>query len=105
VIRRHPDIKVLRRAADIEQCAARQRRLLTQVWPLLAPGGMLVYTTCSILRTENEDVIAEFLGLRPDAREQPIAAEWGRAMRHGRQILPGEKSMDGFYYARLLKSA
>jgi 16S rRNA (cytosine967-C5)-methyltransferase len=105
VIRRHPDIKVLRRAADIEQCAGRQRRLLTQVWPLLAPGGMLVYTTCSILRTENEDVIAEFLGLRPDAREQPIAAEWGRAMRHGRQILPGEKSMDGFYYARLLKSA
>lgn len=110
VIRRHPDIKSLRRAADIATLADAQARLLEAVWPLLAPGGMLLYATCSVLRRENEAQISEFLQRHADAREHPLEAEWGCAARHGRQILPGDGSaccdeggagMDGFYYAAI----
>jgi 16S rRNA (cytosine967-C5)-methyltransferase len=103
VIRRHPDIKLLREAADIDRSAERQRALLDELWPLLAPGGMLLYATCSTARRENDHNIADFLADRADAREQAIVARWGRAVPHGRQILPGEAGMDGFYYARLIK--
>lgn len=103
VIRRHPDIKLLRRESDIAALATRQGRILASLWPLLRPGGRLLYTTCSVLRQENEHVIAAFLATHPDAGEQPIAADWGRALPHGRQILPGENGMDGFYYASLLR--
>lgn len=103
VIRRHPDIKVLRQASDIESLADRQRALLACLWPLLAPGGMLVYATCSVLRQENEYAVADFLTCHPQARERAISAAWGRAGRHGRQILTGEAEMDGFYYACLVK--
>lgn len=103
VIRRHPDIKVLRQAADIAPLARRQRLLLERLWPLLTPGGMLVYATCSLLKQENELVIADFLAAQADADEQDIAAPWGRPALHGRQILPGEGGMDGFFYARLSK--
>jgi 16S rRNA (cytosine967-C5)-methyltransferase len=104
VIRRHPDIKVLRRAADIESLAARQRMLLERLWPLLAAGGTLLYVTCSILRRENEQVIGAFLAAQPDAREHPIETSWGTACGHGRQLLVGDGGMDGFYYAALDKS-
>jgi 16S rRNA (cytosine967-C5)-methyltransferase len=104
VIRRHPDIKLLREPADIEKLARDQRRLLDRLWPLLAPGGRLLYATCSIARRENDANVGGFLAERPDAREQVIAADWGRALTHGRQILPGEADMDGFYYACLTKS-
>ncbi len=104
VIRRHPDIKVLRRQNDIPQLAQRQHDMLTQLWPLLAPKGMLLYSTCSILKRENEFNIGRFLELQSDAREQPIAAQWGQAASHGKQILPGETSMDGFFYACLIKN-
>lgn len=113
VIRRHPDIKSLRRPADIAALADAQARLLEAVWPLLAPGGMLLYATCSVLRHENEVRVADFLQHRADARERLLDGEWGRAMRHGRQILPGDGSrcadqdgggMDGFYYAALDKT-
>jgi 16S rRNA (cytosine967-C5)-methyltransferase len=105
VIRRHPDIKILRQAADILQLAQGQRLLLERLWPLLVPGGMLVYATCSILRQENELIIADFLAHHPEAREQPISAPWGRTGLYGRQVLTGEAGMDGFFYARLIKDA
>ncbi|BBA33466.1 ribosomal RNA small subunit methyltransferase RsmB [Methylocaldum marinum] len=104
VIRRHPDIKVLRKPADIGALHDLQRRILNASWPMLAPGGLLLYATCSILRHENDVRIAEFLEKHADARELPIEANWGRAVGHGRQILTGDHGMDGFYYARLAKS-
>ncbi|MCX7098921.1 MAG: 16S rRNA (cytosine(967)-C(5))-methyltransferase RsmB [Methylococcales bacterium] len=103
VIRRHPDIKLLRRADDIPALQALQQSMLRAIWPLLAPGGILLYATCSILKQENEQQIATFLADHADAIEQPIAADWGLAGLHGRQILTGEAGMDGFYYAKLLK--
>ncbi|WP_367155146.1 16S rRNA (cytosine(967)-C(5))-methyltransferase RsmB [Methylomonas sp. HYX-M1] len=104
VIRRHPDIKLLRRPSDIDQLVGLQRAILESVWPLLAPGGLLLYATCSISKRENERQIAEFLAGHPEARELPIKAHWGIARPHGRQILPGDRQMDGFYYAKLGKT-
>jgi 16S rRNA (cytosine967-C5)-methyltransferase len=103
VIRRHPDIKVLRRAGDIAPLVAGQARLLHALWPLLAPGGMLLYATCSTLIQENSRQMESFLDTTPDARELPIEAAWGHPQPVGRQILPGEDEMDGFYYARIRK--
>lgn len=110
VIRRHPDIKLLRRPADIGRFAERQRALLDALWPLLAPGGRLVYASCSILETENAGVVAAFLAAQPQARaaggfNRVGGAAWGRARGPGTQILPGEADMDGFYYACLSKDA
>lgn len=102
VIRRHPDIKWLRRDSDIPRMAELQQRLLRALWPLLAPGGLLVYATCSILRAEGEAVLREFLGTHADAAEKKIEAAWGEACSVGRRIAPGG-SLDGFYYARLVK--
>jgi 16S rRNA (cytosine967-C5)-methyltransferase len=104
VIRRHPDIKLLRRAEDIKPLQALQLSILHAVWPLLAPGGIMLYATCSILKQENEQHIEVFLAAHPDAVELPIDAAWGFAGSHGRQIMTGESAMDGFYYARLGKS-
>ncbi|MEQ1528178.1 MAG: 16S rRNA (cytosine(967)-C(5))-methyltransferase RsmB [Methylococcales bacterium] len=103
VIRRHPDIKLLRRADDIDALALLQQSILQAVWPLLAPGGVLLYATCSILKQENELQIKAFLAAHPEAVEWPIAAEWGVDCRYGRQILTGDLAMDGFYFARLRK--
>ncbi|ROR34251.1 16S rRNA (cytosine(967)-C(5))-methyltransferase RsmB [Inmirania thermothiophila] len=103
VVRRHPDIKHLRRASDPAAMAARQRRLLDALWPLLAPGGILVYVTCSVFAEENHGWLGPWLAARPDARELPVRASWGRALPVGRQVLTGEAGMDGFYYARLRK--
>ncbi len=104
VIRRHPDIKLLRRAEDIKPLQALQKNILHAVWPLLAPGGIMLYATCSILKQENEQQIDAFLAAHSDAVELPIDAAWGYARSHGRQIMTGESAMDGFYYARLGKS-
>ena len=103
VIRRHPDIKLLRRAEDIKPLQALQQNILCAVWPLLAPGGVMLYATCSILKQENEQQIDAFLAEHADAVELPIDAAWGLAGSHGRQIMTGESDMDGFYYARLAK--
>ena len=103
VIRRHPDIKLLRHAEDILPLSVKQRRILESIWPLLAEGGLLLYATCSILKEENEKLVAGFLHAHPDAREVPIDAAWGRPCLAGRQIVSGENGMDGFYYARLSK--
>lgn len=103
VIRRHPDIKLLRRPDDIQALALHQQELLKAIWPLLAPGGRLLYATCSIFLDENTHVVEQFMRTQADAVDRPIEADWGRVMTHGRQVLPGEDGMDGFYYACLQK--
>ena len=104
VIRRHPDIKLLRRETDIAALTALQKTILNAIWPLLASGGMLLYATCSVLKQENEQQVKDFLSTHGDAIESPITTdEWGVGCDVGRQILTGESSMDGFYYARLVK--
>lgn len=104
VIRRHPDIKRLRRVEDIPQLAALQARLLDRLWQVLAPGGTLLYATCSVLPEENAEQIANFLARTPDARATtPQDLSWGRPAGDGRQLLPREAGHDGFFYARLEK--
>ena len=103
VIRRHPDIKVLRRPGDVDTMASRQRAMLHALWPLLARGGRLLYATCSVLSRENESIVESFLTERADAEADRIAPAWGRPAGPGRQILPGEDAMDGFFYAALAK--
>ena len=98
VIRRHPDIKVLRRSGDIAQTLINQRALLRTLWTLLVPGGRLVYSTCTILKEENQHQIRWFLEETPTAR-LPTSQAW-----NSRQILPGEANMDGFYYACIEKA-
>lgn len=105
VIRRHPDIKLHRRPADIPALAARQGVLLDALWPLLRAGGKLLYATCSVLPEENDDVIGAALGRHPDATVEPLALTCGVATRYGRQLLTGEGDMDGFYYSLIGKSA
>ena len=98
VIRRHPDIRWLRRPADIDHLAELQQGMLTSLWPLLKPGGILVYVTCSILRAENVRQATRFLELHADARAIEHVGLPGRAQDCGRQILPGQGGMDGFYH-------
>ncbi len=104
VIRRHPDIKLLRRPSDVDELVDRQARILDAVWPLLRPGGILLYVTCSLLPDENHLQISRFLGRQRDAGVLAIEAPWGRPTGVGRQTLPGERTMDGFFYARLRKA-
>ena len=101
VIRRHPDIKLLRRPSDVQQTVKQQADLLQALWPLLAPGGVLLYATCSILQAENEKQIAAFLEKTTEAREDNINAGWGEARPHGRQLFTGDT--DGFFYALVRK--
>lgn len=104
VIRRHPDIRWLRKKDDIENLRALQQEILENIWTLLAPGGTLLYATCSILAQENKTQILSFLSRHPEARLKPIN-QFDTDDSPGWQILPGEAQMDGFYYARLVKSA
>ena len=103
VIRRRPDIKILRRPGDIDAMVERQGAMLRSLWPLLARGGRLLYATCSVLPRENERVVESFLANRADAAMVRIDAAWGRPTGSGRQILPGDDAMDGFFYAALAK--
>lgn len=103
VIRRHPDIKLLRRDSDLNSLQALQAKLLESAWTLLKPGGILLYATCSVLKQENEYQIGRFLDTHADASEIPISASWGQPRPHGRQILTGDQQMDGFYYAKIGK--
>jgi 16S rRNA (cytosine967-C5)-methyltransferase len=98
VIRRHPDIKLLRTAADIDALVVRQQQILESVWPQLKPGGLLLYATCSLLPDENQRQIERFLQAHDDAEEQAIALAVGARQSCGWQIMPST-SMDGFYYA------
>ncbi len=102
VIRRHPDIKWLRKQADIEELATLQSQILDHCWQWLKPGGTLLYATCSILPQENAEQIAAFLARTQDATLVPIAQQQN-SDDIGWQITPGQDNMDGFYYARLVK--
>jgi len=104
VIRRHPDIKWLRKASDIDALVVLQQQILKEIWSLLKPGGTLLYATCSVLPQENSEQIKHFIDNNTDAQllnidnngtPQPNTIGW--------QLLPGEQNMDGFYYAKLLK--
>lgn len=102
VIRRHPDIRWLRKKADIAVLAELQQRILQQCWSLLAPGGTLLYATCSVLPVENSEQIAQFLQQHSDARLDKLPQQ-PTDQPYGWQLLPGEQDMDGFFYARLKK--
>ncbi|MGD9584309.1 MAG: 16S rRNA (cytosine(967)-C(5))-methyltransferase RsmB [Lysobacterales bacterium] len=101
VIRRHPEIRLLRRASDLAGLIAEQARLLGNLWPLLAPGGKLVYATCSVLRDENQNPLAAFLARHPEAVALPLPEQFGVAAGVGRQNLVGQDDADGFFYALL----
>jgi len=104
VIRRHPDIKLLRRETDIASLVKTQATMLDVLWQVLKPGGRLLYATCSILPDENVQQIQSFLSRQADASEIVMGENWGMTQKHGRQILPGQQGMDGFYYALLEKA-
>ena len=107
VIRRHPDIKLLRRPSDVAGFATMQRQILGTCFELLKVGGRLTYCTCSVLPAENETVITEFLDAEPRARvagwPENVEKPPGLLERSiGWQLLPGgDAGTDGFYYACL----
>ena len=102
VIRRHPDIRWLRKKADIGALAELQQRILQQCWALLAPGGTLLYATCSVLPQENSMQIEQFLQHNSDASLVALPQQPGGS-NNGWQLLPGERDLDGFFYAKLVK--
>ena len=103
VIRRHPDIKWLRREGDIANLTAIQAKILDSAFSKLKKGGILVYTTCSILPEENSEQIEAFLSRHPDAQLLPfnIFGHEGGTFQH----LPGDDDADGFFYARMIKNS
>ena len=104
VIRRHPDIKHLRKKKDIAALAAQQLQLLSALWTTLKTQGRCLYCTCSVFKNENDAVITNFLAKHSNAKVLPLSLTVGRATDHGWQILPGEEDMDGFYYCLLEKT-
>ena len=103
VIRRHPDIKLLRKAEDIQTITIVQKKMLNALWDLLSPGGRLVYVTCSILPEENQAQIAQFQETHSNCEVLPRPLPLGHWTGHGVQIFPGEHHMDGFFYSVLMK--
>lgn len=104
IIRRHPDIKVLRTPEELDKLGELQRRLLENLWPLLKPGGVLLYATCSVMPKENTRVVEAFVTRHADAECDRLEADWGIEQPCGRQLLPQVDGHDGFYYARLRKA-
>lgn len=105
IIRRQPDVLLHRRPDDITALVALQARLLDALWTVLRPGGVLLYSTCSILHRENRQQVAEFLARTPGASIEALSAAFGHEDAGSRQRLPGEQGGDGFFYARLVKAA
>ncbi|VAW60953.1 16S rRNA (cytosine(967)-C(5))-methyltransferase, partial [hydrothermal vent metagenome] len=122
VIRRHPDIKQLRKEEDIQVLVELQRDILQKNWALLKPGGRLLYATCSLFKAENQQQIAWFLKNTPDAQlidisayvqlkgdtqgqeEAPVSSQAGPQADLGLQLFPASQNNDGFYYALLEKN-
>ena len=104
VIRRRPDVRLHRRATDIDALVEQQKRILEACWGTLAPGGRLLYVTCSLLRAENEGVVGAFIAARDDATAVAFTLPVGQAAAVGWQILPGDGDLDGMYYAVLEKA-
>ena len=105
VLRRHPDIRLLRQSGDIQQTVALQQQILQQMWQQLKVGGTLLYITCSVLKAENEQQMQQFFAEHQNAKEVKIDANWGITQLYGRQLLPKEGRGDGFYYCRIEKTA
>lgn len=105
VLRRHPDIRLLRQSTDIAQTVALQQQILKNLWPQLKVGGTLLYITCSILKPENEQQMQAFFAEHANASELKIEADWGIEQTYGRQLLPTSGQGDGFYYCRIKKIA
>ena len=105
VLRRHPDIRLLRQSGDIQQTVALQQQILQQMWQQLKVGGTLLYITCSVLKAENEQQMQQFFAEHQNAKEVKIDANWGITQLYGRQLLPQEGRGDGFYYCRIEKTA
>lgn len=103
IVRRQPDVLLHRRPEDIVALVALQARLLDGVWETLKPGGVLVYATCSLLKAENEAQIAAFLVRTRNAQADRLNTNFGHLSGAGRQRLPGEAGLDGFFYARIVK--
>ncbi len=103
VVRRHPDIKWLRRATDVAGFARTQARILDALWPMLAPGGKMLYCTCSVFPPENGEQVCAFLARHPDARRLPTGGEENEAYQMQWQLLPAAEH-DGFFYALLEKT-
>lgn len=108
IVRRHPEIRWLRRRSDIATLSARQSEMLSALWPLLEPDGKLLYVTCSVFRAEGEQVVARFCAQRPDAERIPIRWRWpdDAPERELGQLLPGSDAVsdhDGFFYASIRK--
>lgn len=103
VLRRHPDIRLLRQSGDIVKTVELQKQILNNMWQQLKVGGTLLYITCSILKAENEQQMVEFFAAHADAKESKIEAEWGVEQIHGRQLFPENDRGDGFYYCRIEK--
>jgi 16S rRNA (cytosine967-C5)-methyltransferase len=102
VIRRNPDIKILRQAEDIDRFARQQLTILSGLWPALKPGGRMLYVTCSLLQRENDDIVSTFCKQHGGQTEQ-ISLPEGVARDHGWQVLPHPEGGDGLYFAMLLK--
>ncbi|MGC3819460.1 16S rRNA (cytosine(967)-C(5))-methyltransferase RsmB [Acinetobacter sp. G11] len=105
VMRRHPDIRLLRQSTDIAKTVQLQKQILDNMWQQLKVGGTLLYITCSILKAENEQQMVEFFATHADAKEVKIEADWGIEQIHGRQLLPQVGRGDGFFYCRIQKTA
>ncbi len=103
VLRRRPDVRLHRRASDLPALCAQQQHIIDAMWPLLAPGGRMVYVTCSVLRAENEAIVERLLARHADARVCNSPLPVGHAAPVGWQILPGDGDLDGMYYAVLGK--
>ena len=108
VIRRHPDIKMLRRESDLEALSGLQATILGALWPLLKSGGRLLYVTCSVVAAENDAVVSAFLSEHGDASEVDVLPNYNirdvmRRKACGYQVLPGTADLDGFYFACLEK--
>lgn len=104
VIRRHPDIKLLRKEDDIFQLAKLQSQVLESLWQCLKPGGILLYATCSILPKENKYAIKSFLESHSDAQLIPISLPKGIESDYGWQMLPEDNAQDGFFFAKIRKA-
>jgi 16S rRNA (cytosine967-C5)-methyltransferase len=105
VIRRHPDIKLLRQPEDIVKLSLLQAELLAALWSTLQPGGKLLYATCSVLAAENDAVLEQFIATRKDCRPLPLETSWGLATNCGRQLFPQDNGHDGFYFGLLTKES
>lgn len=101
VVRRNPDIKLLRKPEHLKQLTQLQQNILQQIAPLLKVGGHLLYATCSIFRSENERQIKKFLKNNSQFTESKLSIEEAENCLHGQQIITGTGNMDGFYYCLL----